>query len=408
MFGAPILKADTGRGAQMDCYDCRISTIPEALAELGERTRRVWTESEFFDVVIRYGIELHAAAPATAQTTTKTFVIGRGMMEINRPADYNWLLAPHIVPNSHSGLAALFPAQVNQIRISGETLASHTSDHDKTEGETRLFIEPVRVTREQVRVKAATLEKILKILNTVQTPDAPAAAKGEAGQVTPGKNMEQEQVELSLTDVVRINEAAEVMGCTVEYLLREAGNDEHLLYVALKPHSAKLCAIRSHTNPQNGSYTTKSHKIVVMAQHYAESLAIAGSAEIAQYQAGFIKGGILDWHYWMLDVPQTVNVDMVFVPRSQLPDAPAAKGKAAQGTNPNGERWEEQARTIADECFNRDTANGCRDSLKGYSMRVMELMQERDVKEPRGIFDSPGTIMREALQSKKWWANKSK
>ena len=88
--------------------------------------------------------------------------------------------------------------------------------------------------------------------------------------------------------------------------------------------------------------------------------------------------------------------------------APAANEESKANLSSNGEKWQEQARIIADEYFNRDTANGCRDSLQGYCVRVMELMQQRDVKGPRGIFDSPGTIKREALQSKKWWANKSK
>jgi len=82
--------------------------------------------------------------------------------------------------------------------------------------------------------------------------------------------------------------------------------------------------------------------------------------------------------------------------------------QAAQVTSPSGEEWEVQARAIADECFDIDTKCGCRDSLKGYSKRVMELMQERGIKGARGIIDNPATIMREALQGEKWWANKAK
>jgi hypothetical protein len=87
-------------------------------------------------------------------------------------------------------------------------------------------------------------------------------------------------------------------------------------------------------------------------------------------------------------------------------DTPAAKVK--EDTSRSGDDWRVQARTIADECFDRDTANDCRDSLNGYSERVMELMQQRGIKGPRGIIDSSGTIKREALQSKQWWAKKSK
>jgi hypothetical protein len=88
--------------------------------------------------------------------------------------------------------------------------------------------------------------------------------------------------------------------------------------------------------------------------------------------------------------------------------APAAKVKTVHGINPSGDDWTDQACMIADECFDKDTANGCRDSLKNYSRRVMEIMQERGVKGPRGIIDNENTVKREALQGKKWWANKLK
>lgn len=188
--------------------------------------------------------------------------------------------------------------------------------------------------------------------------------------------------ELSLADAVKINDAAAAMGCTVESLLREAGTDDRLLYVALKPHSAKLCALPSNTNPQNGAYTTKGHKIVPLQQHYAESLAIAGSVEVAQYQASF--GGILDWHWWMLDAPQTVSVGMVYVPRSQLPtDAPAEKVEAVTDTTPNNNEvyW----RVVLKNKINTfDTA-----SKKGRSTvrEVIKSLQAlNDVRIPRHTF----------------------
>ncbi len=99
------------------------------------------------------------------------------------------------------------------------------------------------------------------------------------------------------------------------------------------------------------------------------------------------------------------------------PEASAAKIKPVPLVTPSGDDWTVQARAIADECFDTDTKGGCRDSLArksgnkivgGYSFRVMELMQERGIKGARGIIDNPATIMREALQGEKWWANKSK
>lgn len=70
--------------------------------------------------------------------------------------------------------------------------------------------------------------------------------------------------------------------------------------------------------------------------------------------------------------------------------------------------WQEAARTIADELFNHDTENGCRDSLHGYSQRVVDEMRERVIHGPRGLIGNARTIQREALQGARWWANKAR
>ncbi|AXS80856.1 hypothetical protein [Dechloromonas sp. HYN0024] len=70
--------------------------------------------------------------------------------------------------------------------------------------------------------------------------------------------------------------------------------------------------------------------------------------------------------------------------------------------------WRVAARNIADELFERDTANQCRDSLDGYSMRTMEEMQKRQIHGPRGRIDNHKTVQREALQGPQWWQGKKK
>ena len=133
-----------------------ISTIPEALGELGKLTGRTWTDSELFDVATANAISLHAAPPITAETTIQDFVIGEGLREKFR------------MGQGHAVLAVLFPWQVGQLWISGETKTRHPSDHDRMEGRYHWFTEPVRVTREQVRIKAETLRKILTIWRDAQ------------------------------------------------------------------------------------------------------------------------------------------------------------------------------------------------------------------------------------------------
>ena len=133
-----------------------ISTIPEALAELEKSTRRAWTESELFDLAVKCDIELHAAPPITARTTIQKFVIGEGLVEKFRSGP------------GHALLAVLFPWQVAQLWVSGETKTSHPSKHDEMEGEYQLFTEPVRIIREQVRIKAATLQKMFAVWSQAQ------------------------------------------------------------------------------------------------------------------------------------------------------------------------------------------------------------------------------------------------
>lgn len=99
---------------------------------------------------------------------------------------------------------------------------------------------------------------------------------------------------------------------------------------------------------------------------------------------------------------------------SELKSA-SAVFKATAASTTNGESkatdersWQDQARLIADELFNTDTESGCRDSLKGYSRRVMDEMQKRRIHGPRGRITASTYIMREALQAGYWWANKQK
>jgi hypothetical protein len=98
--------------------------------------------------------------------------------------------------------------------------------------------------------------------------------------------------------------------------------------------------------------------------------------------------------------------------------APAPTEKPAAEMNPGRTDWKAKARQIADECFEKDTKAGIRDSLVrkgkgghitgGYAFRVMELMQKRGIHGPHGLINNPATIARDALQGDKWWANKDK
>ncbi|MDC7710053.1 hypothetical protein [Vogesella indigofera] len=89
--------------------------------------------------------------------------------------------------------------------------------------------------------------------------------------------------------------------------------------------------------------------------------------------------------------------------------AVAQSHKSVSGqSSPNTDDWREKARQIADEFFANDTQSGVRDSLQGYSKRVMEEMQAQKIHSPRGQIVNPNTIQRDALQGDKWWKKQQK
>lgn len=212
-------------------------------------------------------------------------------------------------------------------------------------------------------------------------------------------NMEQNSVTLSLCDAVRIIDAAKKMGCTVESLLREAESEERLLYVALKPFSATLRAPHSHPDPQNSRLITGAGCIVAMSSHYAELLVTHGSAEITGYQASFIKGDILDWHKWVLDVPQTVNVDMVFVPRLQLPVMPA-NATAAKVEDAKPANWILLAQSEAALIWRKSLQLNCSPTKNNIKDDLAKRCREKEIKTDRGIYPAADYLYRHVLR--KW------
>ena len=136
-------------------------------------------------------------------------------------------------------------------------------------------------------------------------------------------------------DLIPLREAAAAAGCTESELLRMAANDKILLHVALKPYAANLSAIPSHENPMTASRRTSSEKVPLM-HRYAEELGSFGDVVIKQYEANaFGKIPQLDWHYWMLEEPQTATIEHVYIARGhvtgeQLPEIKPAKRQAKQ------------------------------------------------------------------------------
>jgi hypothetical protein len=89
---------------------------------------------------------------------------------------------------------------------------------------------------------------------------------------------------------------------------------------------------------------------------------------------------------------------------ARQPAASAALG-AQEQTEPSGKSeprdWQEVARAIADELDKKDAIAGAHDSVTNIADRVAAELRDRKTRGPRGPL-SGATILREALQGRKW------
>ena len=127
----------------------RYSKLEEALAYLSEQTERTWTESELFELATYLQLDLTAVAPASARTVILTLKPGEGLVE-------EWRSQP-----GHALFAVLFPYQVMQLWMRGETTTMHPLDHDELRFKPKMFVERVHVTPAEVRISREVLQKML-------------------------------------------------------------------------------------------------------------------------------------------------------------------------------------------------------------------------------------------------------
>lgn len=135
-------------------------------------------------------------------------------------------------------------------------------------------------------------------------------------------------VNIATENLIGIKEHAN-SEANIKDLLMKASRSELLLYVALRPHSATLKAIRSHENPRQSSFKTKDVFYAPLLPHYARLMAEFGEAVIEQYEASVEGKAPLDWHYWMLDAPQTVTTEQVKIDKTLIEALPITQADTA-------------------------------------------------------------------------------
>lgn len=164
---------------------------------------------------------------------------------------------------------------------------------------------------------------------------------------------------------------------------------------------ARQLALKQHI-ADNNIEAAKAEEILKQEKETREQL-LERIMSLPTMEKYFAAGGLPE------DCSLVVRTDVVNEFIKSINDA-SLTGKVKTKVSPSStvHDWQSQARVIADECFDIDTRNNCRDSLMGYSNRVVNEMQKRGIEGPQGIINNANTVKREALQAKNWWRNKQK
>lgn len=130
-------------------------TVEEALAYLARETGLAWSENQFFESVSRYGVTMRAVASKDAVTIIRELRFPPA--DVCDPMPEKIRLSP-----GRDLLAVVHPYRVAECWLRGETSTSHPAGYDEVEGELRMFAEPVRVVRADLRITFNELNKLIK------------------------------------------------------------------------------------------------------------------------------------------------------------------------------------------------------------------------------------------------------
>ncbi len=135
----------------------RVSTPAEACAWLELRTGQQWQESELFDAAVKWGATMSAAPPLSARASELEFVtpidLAKYPTGFRKLHQLGWRMA------------RLYPFHIFQVWMLGETETVHAAHTAENDGIQVWFDEPVRITRDQVRISDESLLKLLTKYN---------------------------------------------------------------------------------------------------------------------------------------------------------------------------------------------------------------------------------------------------
>lgn len=168
------------------------STLAESVSWLCDVTGKPWTENELLDCAACNGLTLGAVPPIDAKVNVCELDL--------RPGDSDPFRVKHTVAWR---MGLLYPFQVGQIMLTGETETAHAAPGMENRDPPLYFFfsEPVRVTRENVRVPRSVIQELAAKLRSHGTA-APteAATLRSSAPAKPERETQADRIRKVLTD----------------------------------------------------------------------------------------------------------------------------------------------------------------------------------------------------------------
>ena len=121
---------------------------------------------------------------------------------------------------------------------------------------------------------------------------------------------------IDVLDSVEIKTAAQVINCTVDFLLKDAVNNQYL-YMALEPYDALLVATTESASPKANYFNhTDDSRLVAMLPRQIKTMLLHQNVEITHLPVE--SDSPLPEYNWRLKEPQMITIENVYVPCSKV------------------------------------------------------------------------------------------
>lgn len=187
-------------------------------------------------------------------------------------------------------------------------------------------------------------------------------------------------------------------------LLQKAADGKIVLWVALRPHSAKLLAYPCVEKPTRAQWTRKACRVPI-AVATAQELMLFSDVEISTYlpydpsEYDPSEHGAHEWedHFWAMEEQQTVTRGQVYY--KALDEAKGADVSAASNANDDpATNWMLRVQIEATELWRKLKGMNCRPTKNNIKGDLAKICREKNIQTDGGKPPSADYIQRHALR----------